>query len=199
MFGQANHRPSGQHRGGLGIGLALVEQLVESHHGQIRAFSEGTGKGSCFTVELPLVDAPADPTAGHPDDGEGQLAGIRVLLLDDSPEVLEVLQLLLEFEDAQVLAFDHPSKALSVAQSQRFDAVISDIGLPGMDDHEFLAALRKLPDCGALPAIALTGYGASEGLRYPGAGRFDASLGKPVVLEDLKNLICGLVVSPKRK
>ncbi|KJH85746.1 chemotaxis protein [Pseudomonas fluorescens] len=199
MFGQANHRPSGQHRGGLGIGLALVEQLVESHHGQIEAFSEGAGKGSRFTVELPLVDAPAEPMGDHLDEDQGQLAGIKVLLLDDSLEVLEALQLLLELEDAQVMAFDHPSKALAVAQSQRFDVVISDIGLPDMDGHEFLAALRKLPDCATLPAIALTGYGADEGMRYQGAGRFDASLGKPVVLEDLTNLVCGLVASHGRE
>jgi len=100
---------------------------------------------------------------------------------------------LLELEDAQVLAFDHPSKALAVAQSHRFDVVISDIGLPGMDGHEFLAALRKLPGCAALPAIALTGYGAAEALHSQGGSRFDAALGKPIVLEDLTDQICILV------
>lgn len=196
MFGQANLRPSGQHRGGLGIGLALVKQLVESHAGRIWAYSEGSGKGSRFTVELPLVDVPDQATDVHPDEDEGQLAGIRVLLLDDSPEVLEALQLLLELEDAQVLGFDHPSKALAVAQSQRFDVIISDIGLPGMDGHEFLAALRGIPGYAAVPAIALTGYGAAEATHRQGASRFDASLGKPVVLEDLTKLICGLVKAP---
>jgi two-component system CheB/CheR fusion protein len=193
MFGQANHRPSGQHRGGLGIGLALVKQLVEGHHGRISAYSEGTGQGSRFTVELPLAEAPSQPIGGYAEGAEGLLAGIRVLLLDDSPEVLEALQLLLELEDAQVLAFDHPSKALAVAQSHRFDVVISDIGLPGMDGHEFLAALRKLPGCAALPAIALTGYGAAEALHSQGESRFDAALGKPIVLEDLTDQICILV------
>jgi len=193
MFGQANHRPSGQHRGGLGIGLALVKQLVEGHHGRISAYSEGTGQSSRFTVELPLAEAPSQPIGGYAEGAEGLLAGIRVLPLDDSPEVHEALQLLLELEDAQVLAFDHPSKALAVAQSHRFDVVISDIGLPGMDGHEFLAALRKLPGCAALPAIALTGYGAAEALHSQGGSRFDAALGKPIVLEDLTDQICILV------
>jgi two-component system CheB/CheR fusion protein len=193
MFGQADHRPSGQRRGGLGIGLALVEQLVESHHGSIKAYSEGVGMGSRFTVELPLTEAPDHHACDDPDNDQGQLAGIRILLVDDSPEVLEALQLLLELEDAQVLAFDHPSKALTVAQSQRFDVIVSDIGLPGMDGHEFLVALRKLPNYKALPAIALTGYGAAEGQHYQGEGHFDASLGKPVALEDLTSLICRLV------
>jgi len=196
MFGQADHRPSGQHRGGLGIGLALVEQLVESHHGKIQAYSEGAGKGSRFTVELPLAEAPDQHACNDHDNDQGQLAGIRILLVDDSPEVLEALQLLLELEDAHVLALDHPSKVLSVAQTQRFDVIISDIGLPHMDGHELLAALRKLPDYATVPAIALTGYGAAEGAQYQGEGRFDASLGKPVALEDLTSLICGLVTTP---
>ncbi|VEF10834.1 methylesterase, CheB family/methyltransferase, CheR family/sensor histidine kinase/response regulator [Pseudomonas fluorescens] len=195
MFGQADHRPSGQHRGGLGIGLALVEQLVESHHGKIQANSEGAGKGSRFTVELPLTDAPDQHASHDPDNDQGQLAGIRILLVDDSPEVLEALQLLLELEDAHVLALDHPSKALSVAQAHRFDVIISDIGLPSMNGHELLAALRKLPNYALLPAIALTGYGAAEGMRHQGVGRFDASLGKPVAMEDLTSLICQLVTA----
>jgi two-component system CheB/CheR fusion protein len=199
MFGQADHRPAGQHRGGLGIGLALVEQLVESHHGHIQAFSEGAGKGARFTVELPLVDAPEQPALDELDAGQGQLAGISILLVDDSPEVLEALQLLLMLEDAQVLAVDHPSKALEVAQSRCFDIIISDIGLPGMDGHELLVALRKLPAYSTLPAIALTGYGAQEGAHYRGEGRFDESIGKPVALEDLIDLIRRLVVEPEGK
>ena len=199
MFGQADHRPLGQHRGGLGIGLALVEQLVKSHHGVIQAYSEGAGKGSRFTVELPLTEACEQHAYNDPDNEQGQLAGIRILLIDDSQEVLEALQLLLELEDAHVLAFDHPSKALSVAHTQRFDVIISDIGLPHMDGHELLAALRKLPEYAAVPAIALTGYGAAGGAQYQGEGRFDASLGKPVALEDLTSLICGLVTTHGEK
>jgi two-component system CheB/CheR fusion protein len=173
----------------------LVEQLVESHHGKIQAYSEGAGKGSRFTVELPLTEPPHQHASNDAENDEGQLAGIRVLLVDDSPEVLEALQLLLELEDAEVLAFDHPSKALEIAQTQRSDVIISDIGLPLMDGHELLAALRKFPDYAAVPAIALTGYGAAEGAQYQGEGRFDASLGKPVAVEDLTTLICELVTA----
>ena len=195
MFGQADHRPSGQHRGGLGIGLALVEQLVESHQGQIQAYSEGPGHGACFTVTLPLAESPQVSGASSSQEQQGQLAGIRILLVDDSPEVLEAMQLLLEFEDAQVLAFDHPGTALSVAESHGVDVIISDIGLPGMDGYQFLAALRKLAGYQSLPAIALTGYGAGEAEQHKGEGRFDACVGKPVGLDELTHLIRELVAA----
>jgi two-component system CheB/CheR fusion protein len=193
MFGQADHRPVGQHRGGLGIGLALVQQLVEGHKGHIRAYSEGVGKGSRFTVELPLADASDQPTVDNLSAEEGHLTGIKILLVDDSPEVLEALQLLLELEDAEVLACDHPNKALHLADSKRVDVIISDIGLPGMDGHELLAALRKVPAYEVVPAIALTGYGAAEGERSQGGNGFDAGIGKPVAMEDLTALIRRLV------
>ena len=199
MFGQADHRPVGQHRGGLGIGLALVEQLVHSHDGQIQAYSAGPGTGSRFTVTLPLVDAPDASAQGPVDIDYGQLAGVRVLLVDDSPDVLEALQLLLELEAAEVLAFDHPAKALTVAQSQRFDIIISDIGMPGMDGHQFLMALRKLAGYETLPAIALTGYGAGEGMQQQGEGCFNAWVGKPVVLDDLTVLILRLVTTTRQR
>jgi len=150
-------------------------------------------------VELPLADVCDQPAGNDPDNSEGQLAGVRILLVDDSPEVLEALQLLLELEDAQVLAFDHPCRALTIAQSQSFDVIISDIGLPDMDGHEFLIALRKLSGYADLPAIALTGYGAGESTQYKGEGRFDAALGKPVVLEDLTSVISRLVAAHKNK
>jgi len=197
MFGQANHRPAGKHRGGLGIGLALVEQLVESHHGRIEAHSDGPGHGACFSVTLPLADATEAAGLSQQNEDQGQLAGVRILLVDDSPEVLEAMQLLLELEDAKVLAFDHPTKALSVAESSSVDVIISDIGLPGMDGHQFLAKLRKLDDYRAVPAIALTGYGAGEADNYHGEGRFDVCVGKPVPLEELTSVITKLVSSAR--
>nr|WP_256346844.1 ATP-binding protein [Pseudomonas gingeri] len=197
MFGQADHRPVGQHRGGLGIGLALVQQLVEGHKGHIRAYSEGVGKGSRFTVELPLADASDQPTVDNLSAEEGHLKGIKILLVDDSPEVLEALQLLLELEDAEVLACDHPNKALHLADSKRVDVIISDIGLPGMDGHELLVALRKVPAYEVVPAIALTGYGAAEGERFQGGHGFDAGIGKPVAMEDMTALIRRLVFASR--
>jgi two-component system CheB/CheR fusion protein len=198
LFGQADHRPTGQHRGGLGIGLSLVKQLVESHGGTIEVHSDGLGHGSRFVVELPLCDTPQLELDAAQDNADGKLAGLRVLLVDDSPEVLETLRMLLELEDAKVSAFDHPRSALAAADSQPFDVMISDIGLPEMDGHELLDALRKLPNHRAVPAVALTGYGAGAVRTKPGGGGFDACLGKPVAYDELISVVAGLAERPAR-
>lgn len=197
MFGQADHRPTGKQQGGLGIGLALVQQLVESHQGQIEASSDGLGHGSRFAVTLPLVDSQEKACDSQLGDEQGQLAGIKILLVDDSSEVLTTMQLLLELDDAEVFAFDRPDQALAAAACIDVDLIISDIGLPGMDGHEFLAKLRRLDKYTTLPSIALTGYGAREADNYDGEGQFDVCIGKPVPVEELTTLIARLVSAQK--
>ncbi len=193
MFGQADHRPTRGHKGGLGIGLSLVRQLVEAHNGRITAYSEGPGKGAIFTVDFPLCDS---PTATQGDDGlvtHGQLKEADILLVDDSPDVLETMTLLLEMEDARVVAISDPAQALGVARNRSFDVVISDVSMPGMDGYQFVHALRQLPAYTRTPCVALTGYGANQAMRGNDKAGFDEYVGKPVAYDEFVNLLSRLI------
>ncbi|MGN8260101.1 CheR family methyltransferase [Pseudomonas sp. SMSB3] len=197
LFAQATpHQPHA--RDGLGIGLSLVRQLVEAHGGTVTAHSDGLGQGCTFTVILPLsnvgslqaVHAPALPD-------EGRLQGLHVLLVDDSPQVLSVMQELLQMESAQVSAFSDPRQALSACADQSFDVILSDIGMPEMDGNELIKVLRALPHLQHTPAIALTGYGASVDQHRSRQAGFDRHLNKPVGYDDLIEAIETLIGSER--
>jgi two-component system CheB/CheR fusion protein len=186
LFGQAANQHATHQRDGLGIGLSLVRQLAEAHGGSVEVSSAGLGQGCTFTVLLPLSQS-AQHTAGpaQPEELSGRLAGVTVLLVDDSAEVLETLKMLLEMEDARVIAFSDPVKALETAQTGRYDLVISDVGMPVMSGHELMRALRELPHIKQVPAIALTGYGADSDVEESRKSGFDRHLSKPVSYEAL--------------
>ncbi|MCF4994452.1 PAS domain S-box protein [Pseudomonas syringae] len=186
LFGQAEKQHTSNQRQGLGIGLSLVRQLAEAQHGSVRVTSPGLGAGCTFTVCLPLAtvenDAVPEPQA---EMESGKLNGLQILLVDDSPEVLETLKMLLEMEDAEVMAFDHPVAALKAAEHKRFDLIISDLGMPVMTGHELMSALRQLPLVKNVPAIALTGYGTNSDVHKSHTAGFDQHIGKPVSYDDL--------------
>ncbi|MFP3566526.1 CheR family methyltransferase [Paraburkholderia sp. SIMBA_030] len=184
MFSQAHTGPS-RERGGLGIGLSLVRQLVEMHGGRIDAFSEGIGRGARFCLKLPDV-APASPSPSPRTAVDASsLRGLRVLLVDDSAEGLEGFRALLEMEGAQVRAELSGKAALDAAKGTEFDLILSDIGMPGMSGYELIAELRKLPQTATVPAIALTGFGRQKDATDALQAGFDAHLGKPVSLHAL--------------
>lgn len=190
LFGQAENQHQTHQREGLGIGLSLVRQLVEAHEGSVSVHSEGPGFGCTFSIWLPLCEQqdhlpPAD--AGQ-DDNE-RLHGIKVLLVDDSAEVLEVLNLLLEMEGAQVSAFDDPQTALETARDAQYDLIISDIGMPKMNGHELMQKLRTLGHLRHVPAIALTGYGAGSDQKKAAESGFSTHVSKPVAHDSLIDLI----------
>jgi two-component system, chemotaxis family, CheB/CheR fusion protein len=193
LFGQVESPQARPHRDGLGIGLSLVRQLTEAHGGRVEVYSAGEGKGSTFSAWLPLLVA-RDNTAAHSqvESEDGRMQGLRVLLVDDSPEVVEVMQLLLETEEAAVSSFINPLEALETARQQGFDLIISDIGMPQMTGYDLIRALRELPELVQVPAIALTGFGnASDAERAQEAG-FDLHLGKPVSYEALLDAVVRL-------
>ncbi|MDN3224740.1 CheR family methyltransferase [Pseudomonas nunensis] len=186
LFGQAANQHATHQRDGLGIGLSLVRQLTEAHGGSVEVQSAGLGQGCTFTVLLPLRQ-PHDLVAPSTQTGEqsGRLAGLTVLLVDDSRDVLDTLKILLEMEDAQVIDFTEPRQALEAAQTGRYDVVVSDVGMPGMSGHDLMRALRELPHIKQVPAIALTGYGAESDIEKTRKSGFDRHLGKPVSYDAL--------------
>ncbi|MBC3463960.1 CheR family methyltransferase [Pseudomonas sp. RW10S2] len=197
LFTQAAPQLSGNSREGLGIGLSLVRQLVEAHGGTVAAYSAGLGCGTTFTVSLPLCAPERQATPDAPEQAsDGRLDGIKVLLVDDSKEILEVMQQLLEMEGANVEAYSDPQAALEAAADGRYEIILSDIGMPVMDGHALIKALRGLEHLRYTPAIALTGYGASADQYRSRQSGFDRHLNKPVGYDDLVEAIetlCGSV------
>ncbi|UOB25960.1 PAS domain-containing protein [Pseudomonas orientalis] len=190
LFGQAENQHQTHQREGLGIGLSLVRQLVEAHGGTVSVYSKGLGFGCTFSVSLPLSaqqDLPSSSDAAQSSDE--RLSGVKVLLVDDSEDVLEVLNMLLEMEGAEVNAFDDPLNALEVAADTTYDLIISDIGMPKMNGHELMRKLRKMSHLQQVPAVALTGYGASSDQKKTADSGFSAHVSKPVTHDALISLI----------
>jgi two-component system CheB/CheR fusion protein len=172
-------------KAGLGIGLALVRQLVELHGGDVEAASEGVGKGCRFTVRLPLAH---DASGAHHDDEpavDGAIAGRRLLIVDDAEDTAETFQALLELEGAHVLVATTAQRGLELLRAQPVDLVISDLTMPDMDGFAFIAAVRQLPGMEKVPAIAASGLGREQDVRRALEAGFNDFITKPVTLETL--------------
>ncbi|HVF44982.1 MAG TPA: PAS domain S-box protein [Pyrinomonadaceae bacterium] len=182
-FRQADMGTTREH-GGLGIGLALVKSFVEAHGGAVRASSAGEGRGSRFTVTLPALGGGAteresgDLVAG--DEAPCAEGVCRVLLIEDAPDTLEMLRVVFESRGYGVVTCADGDEALRVAESGRFDIIVSDIGLPRIDGYELVTRLRGLSHMREVPAVALTGYAAARDAEAAFAAGFDAHVAKPV-------------------
>jgi two-component system CheB/CheR fusion protein len=187
LFKQAEPHES-RSEGGLGIGLALVRDLVHLHGGTVRVNSPGLGRGATFTVFLPLRE---NSDFGHlaPPANGAALEGLRILYVDDTLDTLEIFKSLLELEGATVLTASSGKEALEVAQSNSLDLVLSDIGMPVMDGYQFIEALRAMPAMAKVPAVALTGYGRAQDAERALQSGFNAHLSKPVEMHKLRNLV----------
>ena len=174
---------------GMGIGLAVVQQLVELHGGLVTAGSAGKGKGATFTIRLPRSVNTRTPLAPVSDLGIGSLAGLTVLVVDDSEDTTEMVRHLLEISGASVSAATSGREALRIARKKQFDVVLSDISMPGMDGFEFLSKLRKIPGKQDLPAVALTGFGRPEDVQRACNEGFYAHLTKPFDIQTLASLL----------
>lgn len=189
-FRQADSSSS-RHHGGLGIGLTIVQQIVELHGGTVRAASEGKGRGSTFTVQLPLAAWLADKResagkrSGGREEGHGSLPslrGIHVLLVDDDPDAREVVAELLARNDAEVISAGSASEALSLIPRHRPTVLVTDLAMPEQDGFELLRRMRALPQDqgGNTPAIALTAYAQADDEAKALSSGFCAHLSKPV-------------------
>jgi signal transduction histidine kinase/CheY-like chemotaxis protein len=167
--------------GGLGIGLTLAQRLVELHGGLIDARSDGPGKGSTFTVCLPLADVEVGtPVVPGPEDAKADPGPMRILVVDDHRDATDLMRDLLELDGHAVqVAHDGPT-ALALLDGSHPDVVLCDIGLPGMDGYELARRIREISPGTAL--VALTGYGHSDARRAGEEAGFDEYLIKPVDL-----------------
>lgn len=174
----------GRSEGGLGIGLALVKSFVALHHGTVALHSEGPGRGSEFTVRIPInsegaAAAPPPPAllAGH---AGVQGKGLRLLLVDDNRDAADTMAQLLRAAGHEVQVMHDPALALAHAASFAPDLAILDIGLPGLDGYELAQRLRREPDLAGCRFAALTGYGQDSDKARSEAAGFSAHFVKPV-------------------
>jgi len=176
-------------RGGLGIGLTIVKALVELHGGSVSAHSDGIGRGSCFSVSLPLLDASAEPSI--PSSrlvSREQLPPVSVLVVDDNSDLLEMTKELLEGLGCDVsTAHDGPSGLERLREVEPRLAFI-DIGLPGLDGYQLVREVRS-HDSHVPWLVALTGYGQPEDRERALAAGFDRHLTKPVSMAALRQMV----------
>ena len=193
--------------GGLGLGLSIVRHLVELHGGTVRAASDGEGRGATFIVELPLprlriADVGAE-IGGRVQSLEKQtapLAGLRALVVDDEPDALELVRVILERAGADVTTVGNADGALEALRRARADVLLCDIGMPGEDGYQLLRRVREFSaeEGGEMIAIALTAYaGDANRARALEAG-FQLHLAKPIDAAQLVNIIANLAGASER-
>jgi signal transduction histidine kinase/ActR/RegA family two-component response regulator len=179
--------------GGLGLGLAIAQSLVQLHHGSIGAESDGPGRGSRFIVTLPLAaDEVALPASDPAMPGSGGRAA-RVLLVDDNVDAVEALAELLRMEGYEVVSADSAESALEHVDAFRPHAALLDIGLPKMNGYDLARALRARPSLRSLRLIALTGYGRAPDRQRAFDAGFDEHFVKPAPLDELLSRLAALV------
>lgn len=201
-------------QGGLGLGLAVARHLVELHGGSVSARSPGKGLGATFTVELPLALDLQATRAGAPqakrEDTQGiddlvktddrrqpgiRLDGLRVLVAEDDDDARTLLMMMLQRCGAEVTLASSAAEALHCIETEKPDALISDIAMPDEDGYELMRKVRALPPerGGLTPAIALTGYAASRDREQALAAGYQSHLAKPIEQSQLIRAIADLV------
>jgi PAS domain S-box-containing protein len=191
--------------GGLGLGLAIVRHIVEMHGGTVHAASAGVDAGSTFRVQLPtmIVQPERLPTPRehprterlHPLKQLGDLAGIRVMAVDDEPDALVLLRVVLEAAGADVTTVSSPQELLALVASVKPHALVVDLGMPGMDGFEVIARIRESADPAVrdTPAAALTAFARSEDRTKALRSGFEMHLSKPIDPGELVASVATLV------
>ena len=193
-FRQANSSNTRQY-GGLGLGLAIVKTFVEAHDGTVDISSPGIGAGTTLTITLPLIEAiPPIATAARLPAGDDLLTGLRILIVEDNIDNLEILMMMLEVQGAVVIPATSVAEAMDkLVEEDIIDLLLSDISLPGEDGFNLIRQIRGSDEYSELPAIAITGYAAisdTESIFHAG---FQHHLTKPVELDELMAAIVDLV------
>lgn len=189
LFVQSDDMPD-RSRGGLGLGLTLVRSIVEAHGGEIKAYSDGPGRGSEFVVRLPLSSEPAlTPMTQPSSQGSPQL---KVLLVEDDVDSRESLKAYLELEGFNVRSAATGLQALAEIDRDKPDVAIIDIGLPELSGYEVARRIRQSDD-GRIRLIAVTGYGQPADRKSAMDAGFDEHFTKPLRPADLLRILGGTV------
>jgi CheY-like chemotaxis protein/two-component sensor histidine kinase len=189
-----DRQASDRSQGGLGIGLSIVQNLVERHGGSVSAASDGPGHGSEFTIRLPAVAERA--TTGYQNGARGRPAatpmaknGLRVLVVDDNEDGVEMLHLMLTHMGYETRKARNGLEALDVAKAFHPHIALLDIGLPVMDGYELAERLRAMPHLAGLYLIAVTGYGQESDRERAWSAGFNQHLVKPVTFQIIQGAL----------
>ncbi len=192
--------------GGLGLGLAVVRHLVEQHGGTVSAQSDGNGHGAVFTINLPALavciehcgEAKTDRSVnGAGFERTNNLAGIRVLVVDDQVDALELISVVLRYAGAEVFTADSAASALQLVKETEPDILVSDIGMPEKDGVSLISELRARAGTPGrnIRAVALSAYAADVDRDRSIKAGFDCHLTKPVEPDDLITTVARLADS----
>ena len=206
-FRQADGSISRRH-GGLGLGLAIVRHLAELHEGKVWAESAGEGRGTTFTLDLPILAARDEESAvimgseirGTQESVSPQSAefkGRSMLVVDDNIDSLEMVAEILRQSGADVLTATSAAEAYELLQHERPEVLVADVGMPEEDGYALLRKVRELaPEAGgSTPAVALTGYASEEDRRQAALAGFQSHLSKPVEPARLLTIVANLLQS----
>jgi PAS domain S-box-containing protein len=212
-FRQADATTTRQH-GGLGLGMAIVKNLVELHGGKVRAKSPGEGHGATFVIELPLMVIQPGPEKDARTSGPESVAadllceadvllGVSVLVVDDDEDARDLISRVLQECKAKVIVATSANEAMELLKRERPSVIVSDIGMPEEDGYELIRQVRSLPDAqgGSTPAAALTAFARSEDRTRALRAGYQSHVAKPVEPSELVAVVASLAsrTGPKNR
>ena len=191
VFKEFTRLNNAQGKEGFGLGLAITNKLVRLLGGDISVDSE-LGKGTIFTVRLPLERTSSLPVEAVKDDADMAVPSARLLLIDDDPLQLSMMEAMLQQISLDVTTCNHPDELFIHLQQQMYDVIITDIQMPAMNGIELIGKIKEMPTVCDIPVVAMTARSDVDAVMLSGHG-FSACLHKPFTIRELVQVIAGVV------